>query len=104
MSRIHVYSSQLLNLERVIGNDNLFFNHFGKAVLAHPQVPMCLLLRDLQYQHSILADHGFEDPMLVFPFLLKIFSLLMIRQEHVTGDLLEPLYVHLVVYPIDLEG
>ena len=42
--------------------------------------------------------------MLVFPFLLEMFGLLMIRQEHVTGDLLEPLYVHLVVYPIDLEG
>ena len=42
--------------------------------------------------------------MLVFPLLLEMFSLLMIGQEHVTGHLLEPLNVHLVVHPIDLEG
>ena len=42
--------------------------------------------------------------MLVFPLLLEMFCLLMIRQEHVTGDLLEPLNVHLVVHPIDLKG
>lgn len=42
--------------------------------------------------------------MLVFPLLLEMLSLLMIGQEHVTRDLLEPLYVHFVVYPIDLEG
>ena len=42
--------------------------------------------------------------MLVFPLLLKMFGLLMIREKHVTGDLLEPLNVHLVVHPIDLEG